>query len=410
MSEQVLSQALPSESATPGRPPPKRAPMSFDGLWHNLGFRSFIYQVLVIGLVVLTATYMLSNAQSALDKRGIKTGFSFLNEEAGFAIGESLIDYDSDQNFIRAYQVAILNTLKVSIVSVLGATLLGVLIGIARLSSNWFVSRFSSFYIEIFRNTPQLVQIVFWYTLVTRMPHPKQSWDISEVIFFSNRGMVTAWPVSNTAYLWIALAWVVACVGAYCINRWADQYRRRTGRAIKVLWWNLALIIGLPIVAWFASGTPTAMDIPKLQGFNFVGGLALSPEFIALMLGLSLYIAAFIAEIVRAGVQAVSRGQIEAARAVGLGRIDLYTKVILPQALRVIIPPATSQYVSLAKNSSLGVAIGYPELFNVNNTITTVSGNTIECIGIMMSVYLCIAFSIAIVMNLYNRAVQIKER
>jgi len=410
MVEHVLSRALASRSETRRRPPPKRPPMTLDGLWHNVGFRGFLYQVLVIGFIILTATYMIGNAQTAMDKRGISTGFGFLTEEAGFAIGESLIEYDSEDSYLYAYAVAILNTLKVSAISVVGATLLGVLIGIARLSSNWFVSRLSSYYIEIFRNTPQLVQIVFWYTLVTRMPHPKQAWNISDAIFFSNRGMVTAWPVADTAFLWMALAVAIACGGAYGIVQWADRFRRRTGRTVRVMWWNVGLVIGLPVMAWFASGAPTAMDVPELQGFNFVGGLALSPEFLALLLGLSLYIAAFIAEIVRSGVQAVSRGQIEAARAVGLGRVDLYMKVILPQALRIIIPPATAQYVSLTKNSSLGVAIGYPELFNVNNTITTVSGNTIECIGIMMGVYLTIAFVIALAMNLYNRAVQIKER
>ncbi len=384
--------------------------MTLDGLWNNVGFRSVLYQVLVIGAVIALAVYMIGNAQTAMDKRGISTGFGFLTQEAGFAIGESLIAYDSEDSYLRAYAVAIVNTLKVSVISVFGATLLGVLIGIARLSNNWFVSRLSSYYIEIFRNTPQLVQIVFWYTLVTRMPAPKQAWDISETIFLSNRGMVMAWPAAHAAWPWMLLAFVVACGGAYGVVQWADRHRRRTGRTVPVLWWNIGLVIALPTIVWWIGGAPTAIDVPTLQGFNFVGGMALSPEFLALLLGLSLYIAAFIAEIVRSGVQAVDRGQVEAARAVGLGRADLYMKVILPQALRIIIPPATAQYVSLTKNSSLGVAIGYPELFNINNTITTISGNTIECIGIMMAVYLSIAFSIALVMNVYNRAVQIKER
>jgi general L-amino acid transport system permease protein len=336
--------------------------------------------------------------------------FFFLTEEASFAIGESLISYDSSDTYLRAYGVAVLNTLRVSAVSVIGATLLGVLIGIARLSSNFLIVKIASLYIEVFRNTPQLVQIIFWYTLVTRLPHPKQAWSVFDWAFVSNRGLIMAWPADNAAYGWVGLAFVIACGGAYGAVRWADARRRRTGRAIGILWWNLGLIIGLPLLTWLALGAPREMEIPIFKGFNFTGGVALSPEFLALLLGLSLYIAAFIAEIVRSGIQAVSRGQIEAARSVGLGRIDLYVKVILPQALRVIVPPATAQYVSLTKNSSLGVAIGYPELFNVNNTITTLSGNTIECIGIMMAVYLSIAFTIAVIMNLYNRAVQIKER
>jgi general L-amino acid transport system permease protein len=383
--------------------------MSFDGLWHNVGFRSFLYQILVIVVVVGTAIYMIGNAQVAMEKRGIATGFGFLTEEASFAIGETLISYDSSDTNIRAYMVAVSNTFKVSVVSVIGATVLGVLIGIARLSSNFLIFKFASFYIQLFRKTPQLVQIIFWYTLVIRLPHPKQAWSIYDWVFISNRGLIMAWPADNVAYAWVGLAFIIALGSAYGVVRWADARRRRTGRTLSVLWWNVGLVIGLPLLTWFALGSPTEMELPVFKAFNFTGGISLSPEFLALLLGLSLYIAAFIAEIVRSGIQAVSRGQIEAARSVGLGRIDLYMKVILPQALRVIVPPATAQYVSLTKNSSLGVAIGYPELFNVNNTITTLSGNTIECIGIMMAIYLSISFTISVIMNLYNRAVQIKE-
>lgn len=406
----VLSRAQPSLREVRRRPPPKRPRLTLDGLWHNLGFRGLLYQAVVIVLVIGTAAYMVGNAQEAMQKRGISTGFGFLDAEAAFAIGESLIDFRPSDTFLRAYVVAILNTLKVSALSVVGATVLGGLIGVARLSSNWLIARFASLYIEVFRNTPQLVQIIFWYTVVTMLPHPRHALSLHDWAFLSNRGLVLAWPVAHAAYAWAAIAAVAAGVAAYGIARWADYRRRRTGRAVSVFWWNACLVAALPVVAWLIGGAPTDFDVPKLQGFNFVDGVSLSPEFLALLLGLSLYIAAFIAEIVRSGIQSVSRGQIEAAKAVGLGRVDLYLKVILPQALRVIVPPATAQYVSLAKNSSLGVAIGYPELFSVNNTIVTLSGNTIECIGIMMAVYLSIAFSIAAIMNVYNKAVQIKER
>jgi general L-amino acid transport system permease protein len=409
MTEAVISRAFSSTAKSRGRPPPKRPPISFDGLWHNVGIRSYFYQILVIVAVVGMAVYMIGNAQVAMEKRGISTGFGFLTEEASFAIGESLISYDSSDTYMRAYVVAVLNTFKVSVVSVIGATVLGVLLGIARLSSNYIIVKFASIYIEIFRNTPQLVQIIFWYTLATRLPHPKQTWSFYDMVFVSNRGLIMAWPADTAALTWVGLALAAAVGGAYGVVRWADARRRRTGRALSVAWWNVGLIIGLPLVAWIALGSPTEMDVPVFKGFNFIGGIALSPEFLALLFGLSLYIAAFIAEIVRAGIQAVSRGQIEAARSVGLGRFDLYMKVILPQALRVIVPPATAQYVSLTKNSSLGVVIGYPELFNVNNTTTTLSGSTIECIGIMMAVYLSISFTISVIMNLYNRAVQIKK-
>ena len=405
----VLSRARPSlDNAR--RPPPKRPPLTLDGLWHSLGFRSLLYQAVVIVVVVGAAVYMIGNAQEAMQKRGISTGFGFLADEAGFAIGESPISQKPSDTYLRAYAAAILNTLKVSAISVVGATLLGGLIGVARLSSNWLVAKFASAYIELFRNTPQLVQIIFWYTLVTLLPHPRQAFNLFDWAYLSNRGLNMAWPAADPAYGWTGVAFVAACAAAYGVARWADRFRRRTGRVVAVAWWNVGLIAGLPLAAWLIGGAPTALDAPRLQGFNFVGGVVLSPEFIALLLGLSLYIAAFIAEIVRSGVQSVSSGQIEAARAVGLGRVDLYLKVIQPQALRVIVPPATAQYVSLTKNSSLGVAIGYPELFNVNNTIITLSGNTIECIGIMMAVYLSIAFVIAAAMNVYNKTVQIKER
>jgi general L-amino acid transport system permease protein len=208
----------------------------------------------------------------------------------------------------------------------------------------------------------------------------------------------------------VVWTFVVACIGAYALIRWAGRHRRLTGRSLPALPLSLAIIIGLPAIAWLVGGAPTSLDVPKLQGFNFIGGAALSPEFLALLLGLSLYIAAFIAEIVRSGIQSVDRGQMEAARAIGLKQGEIYRKVILPQALRVIVPPATAQYVSLVKNSSLGVAIGYPELFNVDNTIVTMSGDTIEAIAIMMAVYLSIAFSISLAMNWYNKLIQIKER
>lgn len=410
MTKVVISRARTFTQASGRRPPPKLPPLTFDGLWHNVGFRSLFYQILVIGVVVSAAVYMIGNAQVAMEKLGISTGFGFLTEEASFAIGESLINYDSSDTYFRAYLVAVLNTLKVSVVSVVGATMLGIIIGISRLSTNYLISKSASIYIEIFRNTPQLVQIIFWYTLVTRLPHPKQAWDLFDWVFISNRGLVIAWPTDGAVFAWVGLVFFIACGGAYGVIQWADTRRRHIGKTTRVLWWNVGLILGLPFLAWVALGAPTDMDVPIFKGFNFTGGIALSPEFLALLLGLSLYIAAFIAEIVRSGIQAVSRGQIEAARSVGLGRTDLYMKVILPQALRVIVPPATAQFVSLTKNSSLGVAIGYPELFNINNTITTTSGNTIECISIMMAVYLSIAFTIAVIMNVYNQAVQIKER
>jgi general L-amino acid transport system permease protein len=392
------------------RPPPKRRDWNFSGLWHNVGFRNVLAQVLVTGAIIGTAIFMINNALTAMDKRGIATGFDFLWREAGFAIGETPIAFTSSDSFFRAYAVAILNTLRVSVLSIVAATVLGVLIGIARLSSNVIIARLASAYVELFRNTPQLVQIIFWYTLMTMLPHPKQALSLFDWAFLSNRGVYIPWPGDSPVYGWMLLAFVVACAAAWGVVKWADALRRRTGRIRPVFMWNLLLILAAPTLVWVAGGAPAEISIPALRGFNFQGGASLSPEFLALFLGLSLYIAAFIAEIVRSGIQSIDRGQLEAATSVSLRKSDTYRYIILPQALRVMVPPAAGQYVSTVKNSSLGVAIGYPELFNINNTITTISGNTIEAIGIMMAVYLSIAFSIAIVMNIYNKSVQLKER
>jgi len=320
--------------------------LSLRNAWNNVHTRAWIYQLLVVAGLLGLGAYLIGNAQHALSKQGISTGFSFLGARAGFEIGEKSIAFSSTDSFLRAYGVAILNTLKVSAASILLATVVGVAVGLGRLSANPLVRKLASIYVEVFRNTPQLIQLVFWYTLIANLPRPREAFSLGGMAFLSNRGLTLPWPG----------------------------------------------------------------DMPVLRGFNFQGGVTLSPEFVALLLGLSLYIAAFIAEIVRSGVQSVGRGQVEAAQAVGLGRADIYRRIVFPQALRVMVPPAAGQYVSIIKNSSLGVAIGYPELFNVNNTIVTLSGHTVEAIAIMMSIYLAISFAIAALMNLYNRCVQIRER
>jgi general L-amino acid transport system permease protein len=362
------------------RPPVKRRDWTISGLWHNVGFRNVLAQVLVAGVIIGAAVFMINNALIAMDKRGISTGFDFLWQEAGFAIGETPIAFTSSDSFFRAYVVAVLNTLRVSALSILAATILGVLIGIARLSSNVIIARLASAYVELFRNTPQLVQIIFWYTLMTMLPHPKQAMSFFDWAFLSNRGLYVPWPGDNPVYGWMLLAFVGACIAAWSLVKIAAARRRKTGRITPVLAWNVALIIAAPTLVWIVCGAPTELSIPALRGFNFRGGAS------------------------------IDIGQLEAATSVSLNKPDTYRHVVLPQALRVMVPPAAAQYVSTVKNSSLGVAIGYPELFNINNTITTISGNTIEAIGIMMAVYLSIAFSIAVVMNLYNKSVQLKDR
>jgi general L-amino acid transport system permease protein len=332
------------------RRPPATRHLSLASLWHDVRARAWLYQATaVIGIIALGA-FLVGNAQDALGKQGITTGFTFLTNPAGFEIGEHLIAFDSTDTFLRAYGVALLNTLKVAAASIVLATIIGIVVGVGRLSSNLLARKLASAYVELFRNTPQLVLLIFCYTLLTHLPAPRAAFSVGDVAFLSNRGL--------------ALPWI--------------------GGA--------------------------GITVPALHGFNFVGGTILSPEFLALLMGLSLYIGALIAEIVRSGILSVSRGQVEAAKAIGLGSFDIYRRVIFPQALRGMVPPAAVQYVSIVKNSSLGVAIGYPELFSVNNTIGTLSGQMVEAIAIMMAVYLGISFAIAALMNAYNRMVQIKER
>lgn len=392
------------------RAPPPRPPVKLRDLWHSASFRAIALQVLVIVLIIGAGAFMIDNAMVALAKMGISTGFGFLTREAGFPIGEGLIPFKSEDTYVLAYVVAILNTLKVAVIAIVLATLIGMLVGLARLSDNWIMVRLAGGYVELFRNTPQLVQIVFWYTLVTLLPHPRQAWNPVGNVFLSKRGLVLPWPEAHPAWWWMFGALAGALVLAVWLGRRAARQRRMGARVRISGPWLASLVVGAPVAAWWIVGAPTAISIPAMSTFNIRGGATLSPEFIALLLGLSLYVAAFIAEIVRAGIQSVPRGQIEAARAIGLNRMQLYRKVVLPQALRVMVPPAAAQYVSTIKNSSLGIAIGYPELFNVSNTIITISGNTIEAIVIMMAVYLTISFAIAALMNWYNHAMRIRER
>ena len=393
------------------RPRPKRPAFTLEGgLWHNAAFRSILWQVLLVAAVLGVVATMAANAQEALAKRGVATGFGFLWREAGFPIGEGLLPFRSTDSYLRAFAAAITNTLTVSIASIIAATLLGVLLGFGRLSSNWFLARFSALYVELFRNTPQLVQLSFWYLLMTQAPGPRQAWNFQDAIFFCNRGLIFPAPLAHPAYAWMIAGLELGCAVAYGLHRWAAAYRDRTGNAVRIMMPCIAVIAGLPLAVWLVAGRPWGWSVPSMGGFNFEGGSAISPEFLVLFLGLSLYIAAFIAEIVRSGIQSVGRGQIEAAKSIGLKPGRIQRRIVLPQALRVMIPPAASQYVSLTKNSSLGVAIGYPELFSVTNSAITLSGQTIECMALMAACYLLVAVSISGLMNRANSLVQIKER
>jgi general L-amino acid transport system permease protein len=392
-----------------GRPAPK-ARRSLSALWHDKGVRAWMYQAALVLAVLVIGAFLVGNAQQALHKQGITTGFSFLGNAAGFEIGERLIAFDSTDRVVRAYGVAILNTLKVSVVSVALATLIGVAVGLGRLSSNALARTLSSAYVEVFRNTPQLVLLIFCYTILTRMPPPLEAASLHDVVFLSNRGVSIPWLREDGAFSLLLAATAIGLAILWAATRWIDRRRFATGRRQTGLFAASLLAAASPLALAAAFGPSLAISLPELRGLNFRGGTTLSPEFIALVLGLSLYIAAFIAEIVRSGIQSVNRGQLEAAQSLGLRRFDIYRRVVFPQAMRVMVPPAAIQYVSILKNSSLGIAIGYPELFNVNNTIVTLSGQAVEGIAIMMSIYLAISFAIAGAMNLYNRMVQVKDR
>ena len=378
--------------------------------FHDRRLRAVVYQAGAIAAVVGAAAWLIGNAMAALEARGIASGFDYLGQEAGFGIGEGPISFLPSDSYARAFLVGLLNTLKVSACGIVAATLVGLLVGLLRLSSNWAAARLASAYVEVFRNTPLLVQIVFWYLALTHLPGPRQALTPVTGVFLSNRGLQIPWPESHPGWAWAGIGLVIGIVAAIAIEFAAARRQDRTGVRVATIWPTLGAILGAPALAWWLAGAPATIVWPQMQGFNFRGGLALSPEFTALFLGLSLYIAAFLAEIVRSGLQAVSHGQVDAGKSLGLARGQIYRLVLIPQALRIIIPPTAAQYVSLAKNSALAVAIGYPDLVNISNTTINQTGHTIEAIVLMSAVYLAISFSIAAVMNLYNRAVALKER
>jgi general L-amino acid transport system permease protein len=372
--------------------------------------RSLGLQALVLLLVFAIVFFMVAMTVNALEARGINIGIKFLFEEAGFRIAESVFDYQPTDNILQAILAGFANTIKVSFISIIAATLIGLLIGVGQMSANPLISAACTTYVAVFRNTPQLVQISFFYLLVTRLPGPRQALDLGGLGFLSNRGLAIAWLADTPETKILLLVFAVSVVAALVWLGFVRSYRRRTGVRLPGGWGALALIAVPVLFTWLVLGMPSATEIPALKGFNFRGGLQLSSEFLTLFMGLSLYIAAFIAEIVRSGIQATTKGQIEAAQSIGLDRYEMLTKIILPQAMRVMMPPLTAQYVSLTKNSSLGVMIGYPELFNISSTALTLSGHVVECLAIMAGMYLFISLLISALGNTVNYMFRIRER
>jgi general L-amino acid transport system permease protein len=378
--------------------------------WADERFRAIIWQVLVVGFVVGVVWWLVRNTQHNLEVRRIATGFGFLNREAGLPIGESLVAYTPASTYSRALLVGVLNTLKVAVVGILLATVLGTAIGVARLSKNWVLSRLAATYIEVVRDLPLLLQLLFWYTLMQTLPAPRQAANPVTGVFLSNRGLRLPWVQWEDAHSFALIGLVLGVIATFLYARSARAKQMRDGQPRRVWPTALGLIVGLPVVIWAGLGAPWTGDIPALRGFNFTGGVSISPEYFALLAGLVTYTAAFIAEIVRAGIQSVSLGQWEASEALGLPRGRTMRLVVLPQALRVIIPPLTSQYLNLAKNSSLAVAIGYQDIVSIANTTLNQTGQAIEGIAIIMGVYLCISLSISLFMNWYNKRIALVER
>ena len=381
-------------------------------LWRNIRVLQAVAQIASAVVVLGFLAFFINNVLAAADARGLSLGFDFLDESAGFPIGESVIAYDPSMSFSRAFLVGILNTLKVALLGVVLATLLGVVIGVARLSTNWLVRQLAGAYIESIRNTPLLVQLFFWFFAVfQRLPPVKESVHISNLIYLNQRGVYMIWFDPTSTFR----TWLVGVGGSVvlALALWIGLTQRqlRTGRpSYPVLSALLALVL-VPALTWvILPQAPLTPNIPVLGRFNFEGGIKLTTQFSALLVGLVIYTSSFIAEIVRAGIQAVPRGQVEAARAIGLTNLQALRLVIFPQALRVIIPPLISQYLNLTKNSSLAIAIGYPDLFSIGRIMINQAGRAVPVFLMVMATYLAMSLTYSVVLNIYNRRIRIVER
>ena len=381
--------------------------------WRNEKVLSVLSQILVFGVVAFIIYILYHNMQRSLTTLGLPLSLDFLKLNSSFDIGESLIEYSRASTYLRAYFVGVLNTLLVASLGIVFTTILGILVGVARLSSNWLVSKVANWYIEILRNIPLLVLLIFWYTGVfLQLPNVKEAARFGNVLL-SSRGVAIPWGIptaSFVAYRWILLiGLVIAVVVAYVLT----QKGKKTGRMPLVSVWSLLAFIGVALIGWFIlPQAPWLMENPALpeKGFNIIGGKILSPEFMALLSGLVIYTSAFIAEVVRAGIQSVSKGQVEAAHALGLTSFQTLRLVVFPQALRVIIPPLTSQFLNLTKNSSLAIAVGYPDTVHVYGTIVNQSGRAVEMTGLVMATYLTFSLLTAAFMNWYNKKIKLVER
>jgi general L-amino acid transport system permease protein len=381
--------------------------------WRDEFVRGILLQILVAAVLLALTVFFVHNTSVNLAKRGIASGFDFLGNLAGFDISIHLIPFSiASSSNARAFLVSIVNTLMVSAVGIVLATIIGFIMGVARLSRNYLIRKLAAVYVDFIRNIPLLAQIIFWYFgVLTTLPGIRQSLVLFDAFFLNTRGVFMPAPILLPGFWTVPLAFIIGLVGAIAIARWARRRQIETGEQFPIFWTGLGLVIGLPVLVALIGGLHVAWSLPELKGFNFQGGMVVLPEFLALLLALSIYTGAFIAENVRSGIQAVSHGQTEAASALGLRSGHTLRLVIIPQALRVIVPPLTSQYLNLFKNSSLGVIIGYPDVVSVfSGTVLNQTGQAVEVIALTMLFYLVISLAISAFMNWYNRRIALVER
>ena len=375
------------------------------------GVRGVLFQVITFGLVLAGIAYLIDNTITNLETRKIANGYGFLDREARFEISESLIRYSAASSYGRAILVGFLNTLKVSIIGIVIATVLGITIGIAGLSRNWLARQLVGTYISFLRNIPILLQIILWYTALTYLLPPlREALSPGAGFFLSQRGLYYPTPVAAPGWWLAVIGLLLAILAAILVASWASRRQAATGQTLPVFWAGLGAIIGFPVLGWLVGGAPTEFSVPELKGFNFQGGDNISPEFMAVLGGLAFYTSAYIAEVTRSGILSVTRGQTEAGRSLGLSEGVILRKVILPQALRVMIPPLTNQFLNLTKNSTLAVSVGYPDLVSIGNTTLNQTGQAVEMISIIMVVYLTTSLITSFAMNWYNRSIQLVER
>ena len=372
--------------------------------------RGIVLQLFVLLAVASVIAFITANTIANLQRAGLATGFGFLTDTAFFDINQKLIDYSSQSTFGRALIVGFLNTILVSAMGIVTATLIGFVAGVLRLSDNWLVGKVVTIYVEFTRNVPVLLQIIFWWATLTALPKVRDSLSFNDIAFLNNRGVRVPAPIMDAGMEWVIAAVFIGIVAAVLLARWARKRQEQTGQTFPSGWSSLGLIVGLPVIVYFLLGQPLDWDVPERTRFNFSGGINVTPELIALWLALSTYTGAFISEIVRSGILSVSRGQSEAALALGLSKNQTMRMVVIPQALRVIIPPLTSQYLNLTKNSSLAIAIGYQDLVSIGGTILNQSGQALEVVAIWMAVYLSLSLATSAYMNWYNKRIALVER